>query len=428
MNSKFHYECCNCGKTFETDDAIYLCPDCERMGRPGIPPLGVLKTVYDYARIRNGCKPDILFTRLKRERFLPLLPLRDLRGWTPLRIGDTPMYQLDPASILPTGDLTDSHPGKCSCGIFVKDDSQNPTFSFKDRASALVSAWAAEHKTGTIIAASTGNAGSSLAGICASLHQKAMIFVPASAPLAKLTQIVMYGARIIPVKGNYDVAFDLSIKASGIFGFYNRNTAYNPFTIEGKKIVAFEIYEQLGHKIPDRIFIPVGDGVILSGAYKGFEDMLNLGIIERMPVLVAVQAEGSRNLIDNLNRDEFISFPSDTIADSISVDVPRNFYMTAGYLRKYNGETMAVTDKEILEASSFIAKNLGMFSEPAAAAAFAGLIKYIQDGKPGPGSRNVVLLTGSGLKDLQSVKPLIHLPEPFNPDTDTLEHLFDKTC
>jgi threonine synthase len=304
--------------------------------------------------------------------------------------------------------------------IYLKDDSQNPTFSFKDRASALVSAWALENGISTLITASTGNAGSSLAGICAAQRQKSIILVPAKAPLAKLIQIVMYGANIIPVNGTYDDAFDMSVEASGLFGFYNRNTAYNPLTIEGKKTVSFEIFSQLGFQAPDRVFVPTGDGVILSGVYKGFEELFLLGIIERMPVIIAVQATGSPNLVNNIDHQNFRITKSATIADSISVDVPKNFYMSAGFMNQYQGESVTVTDEEILQASVQLSASAGIFAEPAAAAAFAGMLNFAGSGRIPHGSKNVVLLTGSGLKDLASVQSQIHLPEPIDPNIRSL--------
>jgi len=329
-----------------------------------------------------------------------------------LKIGNTPLYLLENIGnqILPFS-------------LFLKDDSQNPTFSFKDRASAIVSAFAKEQGINTIITASTGNAGSSLAGICAAQKQKAIILVPESAPIAKLTQILMYGAKIIPVKGSYDDAFDLSIKASKEFGWYNRNTAYNPFTIEGKKTVAFELYDDLRHTVPDRIFVPVGDGVIISGVYKGFEDLLKLRIIDKMPVIVAVQSTGSDNLVRNIFKNNFTIKNSNTIADSISVDIPRNFYMAKDFIKKYNGEILTVEDNEILNASSILAKNTGLFAEPAAATAFAGLLSYIDKKKIPDGSKNVVLLTGSGLKDINSVKEIIDMPEAIAPDIEKLKNI-----
>ena len=310
--------------------------------------------------------------------------------------------------------------------VFVKDDSQNPTFSFKDRASALVSAWARENGITTLVAASTGNAGSSLAGICASQGQRAIIVAPAAAPLAKLTQILMYGATLVPVQGTYDDAYDLSVRITANYGWYNRNTAYNPLTIEGKKTVACELFSQLGNNVPDRVFIPVGDGVIFSGVCKGFEDLLKLGIIDRMPVLVGVQAIGSSNLINNLDHEKFVAVSSKTIADSISVDVPRCFHMTAGYIKKYKGEMITVSDSEILQASLQMARFTGIFCEPAAAAAFAGILKYRDQGLIPAGSKNVVLATGSGLKDLASVQSSIRIPEPVGTDFGEVERLFAK--
>jgi len=231
----------------------------------------------------------------------------------------------------------------------------------------------------------------------------------------------MYGAVLVPVDGNYDKAFDLSIEATRRFGWYNRNTAYNPLTIEGKKTVSFELFDQLNQRLPDRIFVPVGDGVIISGVYKGFEELLHLGIIDRMPVIVAVQAEGSSNIIDNLGRKIFKVSPSNTIADSISVDIPRNFLMAANYLLKYQGETVKVSDSEILNASSVLARSTGIFTEPASAAAFAGYRAYHRKSLLSEDSSNVVLLTGSGLKDLDAVQPLLTIPEPVKPDMASVE-------
>ena len=417
MTPKFHYQCINCKAEYSPEKVIYLCPACASENKPGQPPKGVLKIIYNYGQIRREHSEGSLFHNLRSERFLPLLPLHSFDSWPQLRIGETPMYKLQQRM----GGQADRRTND-DFELYLKDDSQNPTFSFKDRASALVSAWARENGIETLITASTGNAGSSLAGICACQGQKAIIVVPASAPLAKLTQILMYGAILVPIKGTYDDAFELSIKISGQFGFYNRNTAYNPLTIEGKKTVSFELYEQLHHEIPDRIFVPVGDGVIFSGVAKGFEDLLKLGIIDRMPKLVAVQAEGSRNLIRNLGNKTFVSIPSMTIADSISVDIPRCFHMAVEYFRDYDGEYISVTDAEILDASVQLSRQTGVFAEPAAAAAYAGMMKYKDEGKINPRSKNVVLLTGSGLKDLKSVQSSIRIPDPIEPEIEAFFH------
>ncbi|MFA5781925.1 MAG: threonine synthase [Bacteroidales bacterium] len=414
MNDKFIYQCIDCGKTHIVSQIIYLCPVCEKLNDSQSPPYGVLKTIYDYAHIASGCK-DKLFDNLSQKGFLDLLPLNSLNSLPNLKVGNTPMYHIP----LFDDDQKNVH-------LFLKDDSQNPTFSFKDRASAVVSAYAKENNIDTIVAASTGNAGSSLAGICAAQKQKAIIFVPAAAPKAKLTQIVMYGATIVPIDGNYDAAFDLSIEATKKFGWYNRNTAFNPLTIEGKKTVAYEIYAQSGQSIPDRIFVPVGDGVIISGMYKGFEDLLNLGIIDKIPVIVAVQAMGSCNIVNNIDVEKFICTPSRTLADSISVDIPRNFRMTKQFLLKYAGEKLTVSDEEIIAASKVLSSRTGIFTEPASAAAFAGFLSYLWNGKFEPGSKNLVLLTGSGLKDLNAVQKIIDIPAPVKPNIMDIEKFLNK--
>ena len=401
MTDKFHFQCINCGKTYLPDEVKYLCPECEKDNSINLPPKGVLKTIFNYDNIRESIsKPD---SNPKLD-FFDLLPLFDKSSLTHLRIGQTPLYKINTLK----GE-------RLPFNIFLKDDSQNPTFSFKDRASAIVSAHAKENDINTISTASTGNAGSSIAGICASQKQKAIVFVPASAPRAKLTQIVMYGATIIPVDGTYDDAFDLSIEASKYYGWYNRNTAYNPLTIEGKKTVSFEIALEMNFSLPDRIFVPVGDGVIISGVYKGFEDLLKIGLIDKMPVIVAVQAKGSDNLTRNIFAEEFISKPSKTIADSIAVDIPRNFYMASDYIKKYKGEFLTVSDNEILDASIILSRESGIFTEPASAAAYAGLLKYIENNKFEDNSKNMVLLTGSGLKDLSSIQTKIEIPKAIRP-------------
>lgn len=402
MSRKYYFKCTDCGAEFHDADFMYLCPFCAAKNQPGQPPKGVLKTMYDFDELKNQFQKNHSF--LISQQWLPLLPIEKTESLGHLAAGNTPLIP-----------VTELNENKLPFNLALKDDSRNPTFSFKDRASVLVSAYAKEHGIDTIIAASTGNAGSSLAGICASQKQKAIICVPAAAPKAKLTQILMYGARIVPVAGTYDDAFDLSVALTEKTGIFNRNTAYNPFTIEGKKTVSFELFTQYGNKAPDKVFVPVGDGVIISGVYKGFEDLLNLGLIDKMPVIVAVQAEGSNNIVRNLYLESFTSLPSKTVADSISVDIPRNFFMARKFLKKYQGEAVEVSDAEILNASKALSANTGIFAEPAAATAFAGLLKQMSESKISAAENVCVLLTGSGLKDVNAVQPIIDIPEAVNP-------------
>jgi len=423
MLNKFHYTCIDCRKTIESSKVVYLCDTCQKQNSETQPPYGVLKTEYNFSEIKakltlvcgNTDKGDNIFNKLENTGFIDILPIKSLESLPYLKVGNTPLYKI--SSINNTDFEFD---------LFLKDDSQNPTFSFKDRASAIVSAYAKENNIDTIVAASTGNAGSSLAGMCAAQKQRAIIFVPAAAPKAKLTQIMMYGAIIVPVNGTYDIAFDLSIEATKKYGWYNRNTAFNPLTIEGKKTVSFELYSQLNQSIPDRIFVPVGDGVIISGIYKGFEDLFNLNIINKIPVIVAVQSTGSNNIINNLHNKHFVSTPSKTIANSISVDIPRNFRMAKKYLLDFAGETVLLNDNEIIFASKTLSSNTGIFAEPAAATAFAGFLNYYKNNKLKKDSKNVVLLTGSGLKDLNAVQKIIDIPASIKPDISSVEKFLSE--
>ncbi|MBT3210322.1 MAG: pyridoxal-phosphate dependent enzyme [Bacteroidetes bacterium] len=408
---KFHFVCENCNKTIVPTSIKYLCDDCEKKNTNKNPTHGVLKTIYDYKKIKQDFSHE-LFKNLSARKFIDILPIQSAESLSFLKVGETPIYNIS--------ENVKAH----DYSVFLKDDSQNPTFSLKDRASNLVTAFAKENKIKTIIAASTGNAGSSLAGICASQKQKSIIIVPASAPKAKLIQAQMYGGKIIPVKSNYDSAFDLSISLSKKYGFYNRNTAYNPLTIEGKKTVAFEIFSQLGDTVPDRIFVPVGDGVIISAVYKGFEDLLKLQVIDKMPTIVAVQAIGSSNLISNLYKSNFVWKSSKTIADSISVDIPRNFFMARNFIIKYQGETILLNDKEILEASDKLSKSTGIFAEPAASASFAAFTKYAANNKLKNDTINVILSTGSGLKDVKSVENIFQIQEPIEANIEEVIRQF----
>ncbi|TVR38194.1 MAG: pyridoxal-phosphate dependent enzyme [Bacteroidia bacterium] len=408
----YAFECIDCGKQQDAhNQVIYLCPDCSSDNTPDRPPRGVLKTVYDYSLLRNK---NTSLSDLSLNGFLDLLPIERKESLPPLRIGNTPMYVFRELDGRPLPYF-----------LHVKDDGQNPTFSYKDRASALVSAYAAERGINTIVAASTGNAGSSIAGICASRGQHAVVLVPETAPKAKISQVMMYGAHLIPVRGSYDEAFELSIRLSNTYGWYNRNTAYNPLTIEGKKTAAWEIFTDMAATAIDRIFISVGDGVIISGIYRGFEDLLKIGLLEKMPVLVAVQSEESDNLVRNMAGGHFTIKTSTTMADSISVDVPRNFRMAKQLLRQYGGEWVTVRDADILSAASVMARNTGIFSEPAAAAAFAGLLKYHREARLDAGTHNIVMSTGSGLKDLRAVEKMIRLPDAVDPGLTSLSDIRD---
>ncbi|MEE8163111.1 MAG: pyridoxal-phosphate dependent enzyme, partial [Anaerolineae bacterium] len=223
--------------------------------------------------------------------------------------------------------------------------------------------------------ASTGNAASSLAGLAASVGLTTYIFVPQTAPQAKVAQLLIFGANVIMVKGTYDQAFDLCLEASKEYGWYSRNTAYNPYLSEGKKTAALEICEQLRWEAPDRIFVSVGDGCIIGGLWKGLKDLCTLGFIGKMPKLMGVQAEGAAPLVRAWREgtEEIEPVVLNTLADSIAVGVPRDRIKALRAVRQTGGEYVAVSDEEILDAMRVLARGAAVFAEPAGAAGFAGL-------------------------------------------------------
>jgi threonine synthase len=283
--------CITCGSVYGPEELDYTCPRCG-------PRRGTLEVLYDYSKIRRG------FTReaLKKSRnytmwrYLPLLPVEDERYIQPLRVGWTPLYRFD--------GLAREYGVR---ELYIKDDGLNPTASYKDRASAIVVIKAQEKGKRVITCASTGNAASSLAGFAASTPLSTIIFVPKAAPEAKLTQLLIYGAKVLAVEGSYDQAYDLCLEAAERYGWYNRSAAINPYLVEGKKTGALEVAEQLGWEIPDLVLVPVGDGSVISGIYKGFHDLLELGFIEAIPRIVGVQAQGAdpiKRAFERYNGDE----------------------------------------------------------------------------------------------------------------------------
>lgn len=396
--ASFRYRCTDCGRTYARDEVRYLCPVCGPAYRPGIPLLGVLEAVFDYDGIRASFNPErpdwSLFCPVEAE-YLPALP-----------VGNTP---LAPADRLAAELGLDR--------LWVKNDGLNPSGSLKDRASYLVAAEARRLGIDLIVAASTGNAASALACVCASTGQQALIFVPEKAPKAKLVQMVLYGAKVVPVKGTYDDAFKLSLEFTEKRGGLNRNTAYHPLTIEGKKTAALEIWAQMGFQAPDAVVVSVGDGVILGGVAKGFVDLLRAGLIERLPRLIGVQAESSDAIHRYVQTGKYSDAANPiTRADSISVTCPSNAHNARRAVLASDGLTLTVTDREILAAQAVLAGKSGIFTEPAGATALAGLAKVQAGPRPLPRSaRVVVLATGHGLKDVEAPLSLISIPPAIEP-------------
>lgn len=427
MDHLLGLRCTICGTEYDLHQVEYVCP---RHGNDGI-----LDVIYDYRYIGQRISPPKLAALPTRSiwRYLPLLPTAPeateplVRGTVLASVGWTPLY---PAPRLAAG-LGLHH-------LWVKDDGRQPTASFKDRASAVAVVKAHERGYQVVTTASTGNAAAALAGLCAAISRpngspapmQCVIFVPRTAPQAKIAQLLVYGATVLLVDGTYDDAFELCLKAAPEFGWYNRNTAYNPYMSEGKKTAAYEICEQLNWQAPDCIFVPVGDGCIIGGVHKGLRDLLALGWIEKMPRLIGVQAAGSSPLVDAWERGlegrQMEPVEAHSVADSIVAGLPRDRIKALRAVRDSGGAFLRVSDAEIVAAIPTLAQGVGVFAEPAAAAAYAGLAKAVGQGLVSADERVVVLATGSGLKDVATAIRSVGQPRIVAPDLADVRRALKK--
>ena len=405
MKNVIGYKCIQCGAEFGIDDIEYSCTRCH----------GYLQVSYDYRSIRRDLgKSDLSENHdYSMWRYKALLPIQDLTQKPVAEIGWTPMYKAEKlGQELGTKNL------------FIKDEGRNPSASLKDRPGAIAVVKALERGEEVITCASTGNAASSLACLSAALGLKTVIFVPDTSPIAKIAQLLVFGAVVFAVKGTYDDAFDLCVKATEKYGWYNRSSGLNPYTREGKKTCAFEICEQLSWECPDKVFVSVGDGNLISGVWKGFYDLFEIGFIDRLPQLISCQSEN----MDAINR----AFHSDgvirpvkgtTIADSIAVSSPHDGAAALQAIRDSGGFGISVSDDEIVQAIPELARETGVFGEPSAVVPFAALKRAASENRITEDETVIVLVSGNGLKDVNAAMRSVGQPVKINPELKELDEL-----
>lgn len=394
-------KCVRCGKTY---DAVPDLTNCECGG--------ILEIVYDYDYIKTVLTKEKLAARDNRSmwRYRELLPVEETTPDTPLRVGWSPLYE-EPKLAEMLGIKK----------LWVKDDGQNPTASLKDRASAMAVAKALEAGAKTIACSSTGNAASSLAGNAAAAGLKTYIFVPERAPKGKVAQLMIFGANVISVKGNYEETFKMSAAAIDKYGWYNRNAAINPYLSEGKKTVALEIAEQLNWEMPDYLAISVGDGCTIAGVWKGLKDLYAIGFIDKLPRLISGQSSGCCPLNRAIQTGEdWYPMEENTLADSIAVGVPRNADKALMAIRESNGIAVNVSDEEILAAQRLLGRECGVFGEPAGVTGAAALKKACELGLIGKDATVVSVVTGNGLKDVANAIAAAGEPLHIEPDLDVM--------
>ncbi|MFO0724109.1 MAG: threonine synthase [Myxococcota bacterium] len=390
--------CTLCGRVDPPDENEKTCKSCG--------PRGIRDVLYDYAAIRKRLSWERLSAdkRQNLARYLPLLPLAEDAVLTPLSVGMTPIVEA-PALAKKLGIRR----------LFVKDDGRQPTGSFKDRASFVGTARAVALGRKTIAAASTGNAATSLAGLAASLGLEAMIFVPRTAPEAKIAQLLIYGAKVFLVDADYDATYDLCQEAVARFGWYDRSAAVNPYLVEGKKTCGHEIAEQMRDELPDWVSIGVGDGCCAAATYKGLLEMKTIGITAAVPKILGVQASGASPLVSafQAGTEDVKIVEAKTIADSINVGNPRNPIKALRAVRESGGALVAVEDAAIIQAIPDLARASGVFGEPTGVAGIAGIAEAVKRGILGPKDSVLHVVSGNGLKDVRGAMRAVNAPAPI---------------
>lgn len=397
--------CTLCGTHYEALDML-TCPTCGDKG--------ILDITFDYDVVKKNLNREALAANPDKSiwRYLPLLPVEGGEATKMLRIGGTPLYKS-----LRLGD-------EWGLGaLYIKDDGLNPTGSLKDRASGVAVLRAHELGYETISCSSTGNAASSCAGNSARLGLKSVIFVPERAPEGKVAQLLIFGAKVVSVIGDYKATFDLSKAAIEHYGWYNRNAGINPVMSEGKKTVALEIAEQLNFEPTDWVACSVGDGCTIGGVYTGFKDLYELGLIDKIPRILGVQSTGCMPFVNAAKLPVPVLVPTEenTLADSIAVGVPRNQVKALRAVSASGGEWIAVSDDDILAMMRILGKSEGVFGEPAGVTASAGIMAAVQAGIIKKGETVTTISTGSGLKDVKNALVAAGKPLRLEPSLDALE-------
>ncbi|MCG3226615.1 MAG: threonine synthase [Candidatus Heimdallarchaeota archaeon] len=382
--------CITCNKEFDPKPGLYYCEDCGKI-------LGTLEVIYDYESIKKetDVKEKKLDKKASMYQFDFLLPTKSKTKFDEY-IGGTPLYKFD---LLGLKD------------VLVKYDGSNPSSSYKDRASSIAINIALDEGNDTMFCASTGNAASSLAMLNAHTEMKTYIFVPSSIPDEKRAQLEISGAEVFAVEGTYDEVYDLSLEFGLKKGWYCRHAAINPYLLEGKKTGAFEIVIQNDFEVPDYVLVGVGDGTVISSLYKGFWEFKEIGLIDKIPKIIGVQAvgiAGVKTVFDKGKPYKPQAIEGKTIADSISVGNPRDVIKACTYIEACNGYFISLTDDEIVDAITELGKITGIFAEPAGAVPYGGLKKLIYEKKITESDTVCLVITGSGLKDVNAVKDTIN--------------------
>jgi len=381
----YFLECIGCQTKFKPSN-MYSCPNCGDL----------LQIKYDYKTLKRKFESSLeASNQLSVWRYKALLPISAKH---PVTIGEGGTGLSQSNRLARRLQMRE---------VYFKNDGQNPTGSFKDRGMTVAITRALEIGSKSVLCASTGNTSASMAAYAAKAGLRAVVLVPkGKIARGKLLQAVVHGAKIVEVGGNFDEALrrakEIAAKKNGPYLV----NSINPYRVEGQKTVAFEIWEQLDRKVPDFLFVPVGNAGNISAIWKGFIELKELGLTKRLPKMVGVQAAKASPIADAYAKGSNTVIPwshPDTIASAIRIGAPASWKKALTAVRESNGAVLKVSDKEIKQAQRLLANYEGIFAEPASAASVAGLRKARKSHLVKANDRVVCIITGHGLKDQEAV-------------------------
>jgi len=405
MGSQYYLVCISCGAKYPPDEIVYKCRKC-----------GDLLSV-EYSD--EAMRPEIIKEWDRRNmsvwRYAELLPVGDRSKIVSLGEGGTSLNRC----VRLGGEIGLKN-------VYVKNEGENPTGSFKDRGMTVGVTKALELGMKRVACASTGNTSASLAAYAARAGLECIVLIPSGkVAFGKLIQAMIHGAKVIQVRGNFDEALKIIEELCSTQPIYLLNSI-NPYRLEGQKTIAFEIWDQLGHNVPDKVIVPVGNAGNISAIWKGFKELDALGLIDKLPEMIGIQAEGAApiaNLIKGGNNEiKFVDKP-ETIATAIRIGSPVNWKKAVKAIRESGGTAETVSDAEILAAQRLLAQREGIFVEPASAASIAGLIKLAETGLIDKDEEIVCIATGHGLKDPEIVLKQFQKPVETEADINTIINL-----
>jgi threonine synthase len=400
-----YQKCINCGSKYGIDEIMYFCKKCG----------DILEIKYEQGKLAEALRDtEWRKTPLSVWRYRHFMPISDTAKIVSLNEGGTGFHLCENLA---------KHLGLRQ--LYVKNEGENPTGSFKDRGMTVGVTKAVELGVKSVICASTGNTSASLAAYAAKAGLQSAVLIPSGKiAYGKLSQAMIYGAKVIQVRGNFDQSLDAVLKLSEKHRSIYLLNSINPFRIEGQKSLGYEICDQLNQEAPDRIIVPVGNAGNISAIWKGFSEFHELGIIKALPKMTGIQAAGSAPIAQAIKTGSDTIVPvsaPETVATAIRIGAPVSWKKALNAIRKSDGTAETVTDEEILSAQKLLASVEGLFVEPASASSIAGLIKLVQNGTIDRDERIVCVTTGHGLKDPDTAVKMSEKPVEVDAEISAIE-------